>query len=398
MATLLFGPSEVILASGLTWISLRSEGEVPVTVPDPLPVEGKPVQPQPESDVPPKILCGAFSPGGSLLALCDDHKQMTVWRCSDRALLRQWNVQRRANSVAFHGEDAILVADKTGDAHLFSVEKEDGGGGRVILGHLSMLLDVAVSACGKFVITCDRDEKIRVSNFPDAHSIHSYCLGHTEFVSSVCAVPGSPDLLLSSSGDGTVKCWEFKSGTELSSRLCYEDAGLAMFDGGEEKGDAKGDDDFRRKARQTPAVKRIKVRAFDGGPVVVVASIEGFNGVLSYSFDADTKSLELKQKIEVASPLWDMGFDSSGDLWALESDVPFFTVFSLKEGSFVPAIGGKPKETPHITKKLEDGKKLSTGLDDLYKRWFDNMKDYLDKKEKRLAQQQNGSSGKKVKV
>ena len=34
----------------------------------------------------------------------------------------------------------------------------------------------------------------------------------------------------------------------------------------------------------------------------------------------------------------------------------------------------------------------------MYKRWFDNMKDYLEKKEKRLGQQQNGSNGKKVKV
>ena len=58
-----------------------------------------------------------------------------------------------------------------------------------------------------------------------------------QFVSSVCLVPGCPDLLLSSSGDGTVKCWDFKSGEELSSRLCYEDAGMAALDGVEEKGD-----------------------------------------------------------------------------------------------------------------------------------------------------------------
>ena len=37
----------------------------------------------------------------------------------------------------FHGEDAILVADKTGDAHVFSVENDSG---KLILGHLSMLL------------------------------------------------------------------------------------------------------------------------------------------------------------------------------------------------------------------------------------------------------------------
>ena len=45
---------------------------------------------------------------------------------------------------------------------------------------------------------------------------------------------------------------------------------------------------------------------------------------------------------------------------------------------------------------VAEGKGLNTGLDELYKRWFDNMKDYLEKKKKR--QQQNNPGGKKVKV
>ncbi len=52
----------------------------------------------------------------------------------------------------------------------------------LLLGHLSMLLDVLVTDCSRFVVTCDRDEKIRVSRYPNAYNIHTYCLGHTEFV------------------------------------------------------------------------------------------------------------------------------------------------------------------------------------------------------------------------
>ncbi|KAI9843846.1 MAG: hypothetical protein M1838_002434 [Thelocarpon superellum] len=62
----------------------------------------------------------------------------------------------------------------------------------LLLGHVSMLTDIAVARLPdekgtSFVITCDRDEHIRVSRGPPyAHIIHGYCLGHTEFVSRIC--------------------------------------------------------------------------------------------------------------------------------------------------------------------------------------------------------------------
>lgn len=74
-----------------------------------------------------------------------------------------------------------------------------------LLGHLSMLLDLKLTPDRRHVLTCDRDEKIRVSNFPNAYNIHGYCLGHTEFVSSLALVPGCNNRVLSSSGDGTIK-------------------------------------------------------------------------------------------------------------------------------------------------------------------------------------------------
>lgn len=129
---------------------------------------------------------------------------------------------------------------------------------------------------------------------------------------------------------------------------------MATLDCVEENGEGGNDgDELRRKARRTPAVKCIKICEGDDGVVTVVASIEGFKGLLSYSFDASTKCLEFQQKIEVGSPLWDMGFDSKANLWALESEDPFFSVFCRKEGKFTRNLFALCAESTQVKQMLE---------------------------------------------
>jgi len=33
-----------------------------------------------------------------------------------------------------------------------------------------------------YIVTADRDEKIRISHFPNAYNIQAFCLLHTEYV------------------------------------------------------------------------------------------------------------------------------------------------------------------------------------------------------------------------
>ncbi|XP_065909322.1 tRNA (guanine-N(7)-)-methyltransferase non-catalytic subunit wdr4-like [Dysidea avara] len=89
-----------------------------------------------------------------------------------------------------------------------------------LLGHLSMLLDMVITMDQKYVITADRDEKIRISHFPNAYNIKAYCLGHNDFISCLLQCIHYEHVLISGSGDGTVKTWDFEHGRLLHTEFC----------------------------------------------------------------------------------------------------------------------------------------------------------------------------------
>lgn len=78
-------------------------------------------------------------------------------------------------------ETSVVVADKLGDAYVFFVNGSTIEDPSPVLGHISVLTDVILSPDNKFILTSDRDEKIRVSHFPLSDDIQAFCLGHTEY-------------------------------------------------------------------------------------------------------------------------------------------------------------------------------------------------------------------------
>jgi hypothetical protein len=93
----------------------------------------------------------------------------------------------------------------------------------------------------QFILTADRDEKIRVSYFPKTHIIHGFLLGHSAFISSMDATTSSvldysssmaggstsgnqednasqkrlPTLCITGSGDGSVRLWDYQTCKEV---------------------------------------------------------------------------------------------------------------------------------------------------------------------------------------
>ena len=87
-------------------------------------------------------------------------------------------VPRRSVKLTTLANDLFLL-ERTGD--LFKIKAN--GESQLLLGHLFMFSDVQFvvnesQARILYIISADRDEKIRITNYPDTFDIERYCFGH----------------------------------------------------------------------------------------------------------------------------------------------------------------------------------------------------------------------------
>ncbi|XP_023933820.2 tRNA (guanine-N(7)-)-methyltransferase non-catalytic subunit wuho [Bicyclus anynana] len=140
-------------------------------------------------------------------------KTVIIYELINLKNIKKIVLPRSASKIRFDvSNKKLFVADKTGDVLIFELNEDSGS---KLLGHLSLLLNVLQTNDGKYIITSDRDEKIRVSCYPNTYNIQTYCLGHKEFVNHIELMPHNDAYLTSTSGDGTVKFWNYINGTLL---------------------------------------------------------------------------------------------------------------------------------------------------------------------------------------
>ena len=132
--------------------------------------------------------------------------------------------------------NVIIAGDLSGDAIAFpmpaaNAEVKTGVTSttrRLLLGHTASMLtglNIVPTSSWKdnnqqkqLILTADRDEKVRVSYFPETHITCGYLLGHSSFISSMDAGiskaesddQSSRALCITGSGDGTVRLWDYQ--------------------------------------------------------------------------------------------------------------------------------------------------------------------------------------------
>lgn len=325
-----------------------------------------------------------FSPSGKWLAAYSSTKQLLIWETKTWSLASDRDMPKAATSFKFTPDErSVVIVDKAGDAVRFSVQ-DLGKEGDIILGHLSMLLDVVLTPDGKHIITCDRDEKIRVSNFPNAYNIVSYCLGHKEFVSSICLLPHKTSILLSGSGDCTLRLWDYMSGASLETYDCSSDVKREL------QPDPTCLSSAENEQLGSIIIKKVYCVKQDDSSSFACVLFNGFLGGLVYRTTG--KGFELVQVIHPQQIVLDLCFESISGLIVRtvkteESGSLHCLSFDKESNKFISSI--KPKVVDKVSEILdstEDPSTTPSNLPQLVKRKFDNVKDYYEQKKARIGE------------
>lgn len=122
----------------------------------------------------------------------------------------------------------LLYSDKFGTIYTrkFTADGEEAlattGEPAMPLGHYSVVTDTLLISSDKsddrYIVTSDKDEKIRVSRWPHAYDIQCFCLGHKQYITSLGLIRNESfglDLIVSTGGDGKMFGWNYLTGAKL---------------------------------------------------------------------------------------------------------------------------------------------------------------------------------------
>ncbi|KAF5462663.1 hypothetical protein F2P56_018651 [Juglans regia] len=270
-----------------------------------------------------------YGANGKLFVSAGDDKLVKIWCTESWHCIYTVSSEKRVSAVALSNDGLyVCFADKFGVVWVVDLEGFDGNqalvnkkAGPILAHYCSIITSLEFSPDGRFIVSADRDFKIRVTVFPKkpldgAHEIQSFCLGHTEFVSCLAFVSSSDypqGFLVSGSGDSTVRLWNVSSGSLLHTCEVDVQAGLLESNGrGEESNSAVTD-----------------LCTIPDGTMIAVA-IQSLQGVVLLTCDLSARTLSVAKVVSIMGetfiPTSLRASTSAGLLWVVAgvSNLPGF--------------------------------------------------------------------------
>ena len=216
----------------------------------------------------------------------------------------------------------------------------------------------------RFIVTSDRDEKIRTTNYPATQEIEAYCMGHKEFVSSI-AIFEHHSILLSVSGDKELRMWNYLTGKlHQVLSLTFVPIILVLMESTQKSGffSLTDEDDIIH--------------------------------INTYVINIESVKFSLK-----TVPVWQKSYSSNHYLVSEKTDNSLYVTYMHADGLCVDKVYCCPETNTVILETIYKLKELiginlenitfvksfETSL--LFKKKYDNVKDYHERKRQRIEKQ-----------
>ncbi|OQR99951.1 hypothetical protein ACHHYP_03775 [Achlya hypogyna] len=170
---------------------------------------------------PAQVVAMALNAEATLLSVATTDKKLTVYEMNSTRgeVVSTREIPRNTTSMVAatygNGLEAILVAGNAGEVNAYPLPDVTLNEKSLLQHTTSIITDVAIS--GKYLLTADRDEKVRISHFPATSLVQNYCLGHRQCVRKIASSIVTPTLFVSVGLDDALNLWDIDTGALVHS-------------------------------------------------------------------------------------------------------------------------------------------------------------------------------------
>lgn len=266
------------------------------------------------------------------LVLSNDESKLIICTDSDKAavvfnidmtnkdncltLFKRTPFPKRPSAIITSDDDTqLFLADKFGDVYKMDIQDSNSNEPlEPILGHVSMLTDIGFvkdqSNGQKFLISCDRDEHIKISHYPQTYIVDKWLFGHKEFISSIVTPKWNNKLLISAGGDPYIFSWNWQTG-ELLNKFEY----LSLIEKDVNLKYHLAMERYQNEAKDLVEFCVSKIVTFPELPLFAFF-VEATKKIFILNIDQETGKLSLAQTIQLDSIIVSLATNNQNDLIA----------------------------------------------------------------------------------